>query len=112
MQIIEKKISLIKMDFIKKYLHKKEISKTYNRSRLIDYLLLLKIIMKDRNIHFSNLFYIELLSYLKIKILPIYTEIINNNNYYFSDCANNVISKYNLNYLLFSNKLYSKNKLN
>ena len=100
------------MDFIKSYLYKKEISKIYNKSILIDYLLLLKIIMKNRNIHFSNLFYIEILSYLKIKILPIYTGIINNNNYYFSDLANNVISKYNLNYLLFSNKIYSKNKSN
>lgn len=100
------------MDFIKNYLHKKEISKKYNRCRLIDYLLFLKIIMKDKNIHFSNLFYIEILSYFQIKILPIYTEIINNNNYYFSDLANNVISKYNLNYLLFPNQIYIKNKLN
>lgn len=100
------------MNFIKNYLQKKEISKTYNRSKLIDYLLLLKIIMKDRNIHFSNLFYIEILSYFQIKILSIYTEILNNNNYYFSDLANNVISKYNLNYLLFENKNYFENKLN
>lgn len=100
------------IDFVTQYINKKniEILNKYNKCKLIDYLLLIKLIMEERNIYFSNLFYIEIVSYLKPHILPIYNSIINNNQYNYSDLANNIISKYNIDYSLFGYKIFMKNK--
>ena len=71
------------------------IDKNDNKSKMIDYIILLKLMMKHKNVYFPNNFYVEWLSYLlpnsKIRI----STILNKNYYEFSD-TNDFITKYNI----------------
>lgn len=68
-----------------------------NRSKVIDYILLLKLIMYNKGFYFSNNFYVEWINYLLPYIKPL-------SNYQYNDynSYNYIICKYNINDTLFN----------
>ena len=76
----------------------------YNKSNLIEYMLLLKLIFHNKNIYFPNIFYVDIVKYL----IPNFQI----KNYYNDTLIyNNFIPKYNikeklLNILIDNKKLY------
>jgi hypothetical protein len=76
------------------------------KSVMIEYLIILKLIMKKKNIFFSNNFYVEwleyLLPYMKIKLYNINNKIYNINNQIYSNIYtfNDFLMKYNIKYFI------------
>lgn len=68
-----------------------------NRSKVIDYILLLKLIMYNKGFYFPNNFYVEWINYLLPYIKPL-------SNYQYNDynSYNYIICKYNINDTLFN----------
>lgn len=80
------------------------------KSVMIEYLIILKLIMKKKNIYFSNNFYVEWLEYLlpsiKIKLYNIINNQIYSNIYRFND----FLMKYNIKY--FTKNIIKKSYFN
>ena len=85
-------------NYINKYkLNNKNITNEIdNRSKVIDYILLLKLIMINKGFYFHNNFYVEWVHYL----LP-YIEPLSNYTYNDYNSYNYIICKYNINDTLF-----------
>jgi len=80
---------------------------TYNKLKVIDYIIVLKLLIKKLNIEFPNNFYENWVLYL-IPVIDFNTyEKRNRFTYCDNDLANNLISKYNLKHKLF--KVFDKN---
>ena len=86
-------------NYINKYISNNEniINECDNRSKVIDYILLLKLIMINKGFYFHNNFYVEWVHYLLPYIKPLSNYIYNDYNSY-----NYIICKYNINHNLFN----------
>jgi len=91
------------MNYIYNYINKykqnnKNIINEYdNRSKVIDYILLLRLIMINKGFYFHNNFYVEWVHYLLPYIKPL-----SNYNYNDYNSYNYIICKYNINDRLFN----------
>jgi len=85
-------------NYINKYISNNEniMNEFDNRSKVIDYILLLKLIMINKGFYFHNNFYVEWAHYL----LP-YIEPISNYTYNDYNSYRYIICKYNINHNLF-----------
>lgn len=100
------------MNYFNYYINKKKFnsqskSNDDNHSKMIDYILLLRLIMHNKGFYFHNNFYIEWVYYLLPYIKP-------SSNYEYNDYNNYryIICKYNINHNLFdisNNKNIYKN---
>ncbi len=89
------------MNYFNYYIVKNKINKEDEyHLKVIDYLLLLKLIMHNKGFYFYNNFYIEWISYLIPYIKP-FTD----NKYYEINLYKYIICKYNINHNLFDIKL-------
>jgi hypothetical protein len=86
-------------NYINKYKSNNEniMNEIDNRSKVIDYILLLKLIMINKGFYFPNNFYVEWVHYLLPYIEPLSNYIYNDYNSY-----NYIICKYNINHNLFN----------
>jgi hypothetical protein len=86
-------------NYINKYISNNEniMNESDNRSKVIDYILLLKLIMINKGFYFHNNFYVEWVHYL----LP-YIEPLSNYTYNDYNSYNYIICKYNINHNLFN----------
>jgi hypothetical protein len=96
------------MNYFNYYINKKKIKSQSknnddNHSKMIDYILLLRLIMHNKGFYFHNNFYIEWVYYLLPYIKP-------SSNYEYNDYNNYryIICKYNINHNLFDIS-YNKN---
>jgi len=96
-------------NYISKYISNNEniIDKGDNHSKMIDYILLLRLIMHNKGFYFHNNFYVEWVYYLLPYVKP-------SSNYQYNDYNNYryIICKYNINHNLFdisNNKNIYKN---